>query len=85
MLIIIIFISSLSIAPEGVDKPTLSIVSETAIRVSWMAPEKPNGDIIGYNVYKNDERIGTGLTLPGSYVLTGLLPYTVYQIQVKIY
>lgn len=70
------------LAPEGVDTPTLSVVSETAIRVSWMAPEKPNGDITGYNVFKNGERIETGLTLPGSYVLTNLQPYTVYEIQV---
>jgi usherin len=72
------------LAPEGVDTPTLSIVSETAIRVSWMAPQTPNGDITGYNIYVNKEKTETGLVLPGSYIITGLQPYTVYEIQVLL-
>lgn len=76
-------ISPILTAPEGVDTPTLNIVSEEAIRVSWMAPTSPNGKITGYNVVKNGEIIETGLVLPGSYVLTGLQPYTVYEIQVQ--
>ena len=71
-------------APEGVDRPTITIVSETALRVSWMAPETPNGKITGYNIYINGEKIETNLVTPGSYVITDLLPYTVYIIQVCI-
>ena len=48
-----------------------------------MAPEKPNGAITGYNIYNNGERMETGLTIPGSYVVRDLLPYTVYEIQVR--
>ena len=48
-------------APEGVDTPTLTIVSETAIRVSWMAPQTPNGDITGYNdVQQRENRNRSG-------------------------
>ncbi|KAH3846702.1 hypothetical protein DPMN_089004 [Dreissena polymorpha] len=79
-----VFVTTLDGAPEGIDTPTLSIVSETAIRVSWMAPKIPNGDITGYHIYKNGEKIDTGLTVPGSYVLTGLMPYTVYEIKLEV-
>ena len=69
-------------APEGIDKPTITIVSESALRVSWMAPVTPNGKITGYNIYINDKKIETALVTPGSYVVDELLPYTVYIIQV---
>ena len=69
-------------APEGVDSPTITIVSETALRVSWMAPLTPNGKITGYNIHINGEVIETNMVTPGSYVVTGLQPYTVYIIQV---
>ncbi|XP_053408878.1 usherin-like [Mercenaria mercenaria] len=79
-----VYVTTMDGAPEGVDTPTLSIVSEAAIRVSWMAPQKANGDITGYNIYNNNEKTETGLVLPGSYVLTGLQPYTVYEIQLEV-
>ena len=66
------------------DRPTITIVSETALRVSWMAPEIPNGKITGYNIYVNGEKIETNMATPGSYVVTNLQPYTVYIIQVRI-
>ena len=69
-------------APEGIDKPIITIVSESALRVSWMAPVTPNGKITGYNIYINDKKIETALVTPGSYVVDELLPYTVYIIQV---
>ncbi len=50
-----------------------------------MAPGKPNGQVTGYYLYKNGERIDTGLLIPGSYVLADLQPYTVYEIQVMIH
>ncbi|XP_052767673.1 usherin-like isoform X2 [Mya arenaria] len=79
-----VYVTTLDGAPEGIDTPTLSIVSESAIRVSWMAPKTPNGAITGYNIFNNGEKIETGLKMPGSYVLTGLRPYMVYEIRLEV-
>lgn len=57
-------------------------MSETIIRVSWVAPLKPNGQIIGYFIHVINSKIPTEMTVPGSYLVTNLLPYTVYSIKV---
>ncbi|KAK3093068.1 hypothetical protein FSP39_010666 [Pinctada imbricata] len=71
-------------APEGVHPPSISILSETSVRISWSAPDIANGEITGYSIYTNDVRTPTNMVVPGSYVLTNLLPYTVYSIQVEV-
>ncbi|KAK7487113.1 hypothetical protein BaRGS_00021608, partial [Batillaria attramentaria] len=68
-------------APEGIDPPVLDVVSDTALRVSWTVPARPNGEIIAYNVIVNGETAPTGSTQPGSLILTELQPYTVYEVQ----
>ena len=70
-------------APEGIPAPVLSIVSTTALRVTWIVPERPNGDIIAYNLIVNGETVPTGSTQPGSMILNELQPYTVYDVQVR--
>nr|KAG5712413.1 hypothetical protein BaRGS_023992 [Batillaria attramentaria] len=67
--------------PEGIDPPVLDVVSDTALRVSWTVPARPNGEIIAYNVIVNGETAPTGSTQPGSLILTELQPYTVYEVQ----
>ena len=75
----------LFLAPEGVAPPSVAVVSETTIRVSWVAPLKPNGQIIGYFIHVINNKIPTDMTVPGSYLVTNLLPYTVYSIKVYSY
>ena len=71
------------LAPEGLDPPWLVAVNKTAIRVIWTAPAKPNGDIVTYNLYIDNERIRTRMVTAGSYVLTDLRPFTIYLVQVS--
>jgi hypothetical protein len=47
----------LFLAPEGVAPPSVAVVSETTIRVSWVAPLKPNGQIIGYFIHVINNKI----------------------------
>ena len=58
----------------------------TSILVTWSAPEKPNGDIIAYEVeyYRKgmQEMINTTNT---SIVLSQLKPSTLYNISVRAY
>lgn len=70
-------------APEGIPAPVLSIVSTTALRVTWIVPDRPNGDITAYNLIVNGETVATGSTQPGSMILNELQPYTVYDVQVR--
>jgi len=72
------------VAPQGVQPPQLFVMSDTAIRVSWVPPLTPNGDIIAYNVFMDGSRIEEiNTTLPGSHVIYDLVPYTVYQFRVS--
>jgi usherin len=70
-------------APIGLDAPTLTVVSDTSLRVTWTAPSNPNGQITAYSIYVNGRNISTDMTVPGSYAVTGLLPYTIYSVQVS--
>ena len=70
------------VAPQGVAPPQLFVVSDTSIRVSWTPPLEPNGQITAYNVYIDDVRIEeVNTTLPGSHVVEGLLPYSVFDFK----
>ncbi|XP_055957020.1 usherin [Patella vulgata] len=71
-------------APQGISPPTLAVISETALRVSWSAPSQPNGDIINYNIYIDDRIISTNMSTPSSIIVNDLQPFTVYQIKVEV-
>ena len=71
-------------APVGLDAPRVTVVDPSALRISWSAPQQPNGRITGYYVYLNEERINIETTMAGSYVLRRLQPFTVYAIQVHM-
>ncbi|XP_041351149.1 usherin-like [Gigantopelta aegis] len=70
-------------APVGLAPPILTVISDTSLRVAWTAPQNPNGEIQNYTVYVDKEQIPTNQTTPGSMILTGLEPYTVYNIYVE--
>ena len=40
--------------PEGVLPPVIVVISDTALRVSWLAPTKPNGPITAYLLHLDD-------------------------------
>ncbi|KAL5008917.1 hypothetical protein ScPMuIL_014498, partial [Solemya velum] len=71
-------------APEGMDRPVIAIINESTLRISWFAPKIPNGEVTGYIIYVNNDVIPTNVTIPSSYVLTGLKPFTVYAIQIEV-
>lgn len=59
------------------------MVSDTSIRIAWVVPAEPNGVVTEYRIYIDEERIQEVVTSqPGSYVLDGLIPYTVYSFHV---
>ncbi|XP_078086591.1 usherin [Mustelus asterias] len=70
--------------PEGMLPPEVNVINSTAVRVIWTSPSKPNGLVIEYSIYVNKKQHNTGTNLPGSYILTDLLPFTVYEMQVEV-
>ncbi len=69
-------------APEGLDPPQLLSLNESALRVIWTSPQKPNGQITAYNLYLDDVKIDTGMKYPGSYTFGNLQPFVIYMVQV---
>lgn len=47
------------------DVKASSINSDTVL-VSWRQPERPNGEILSYTLYKQNDRMVTTMTIPGS-------------------
>lgn len=68
--------------PDGVRPPLVYSLNDTSVRVSCIAPLRPNGQVTGYFIYVNGLKVDPLLRSPGSYVVTNLHPYTVYDVQV---
>ncbi|XP_062584554.1 usherin-like isoform X1 [Saccostrea cucullata] len=71
-------------APLGMAAPQVFVVSDTILRVTWSEPATPNGEVTGYYIYLNDRRFNTNSAKAGSYILTDLLPYTIFRIQMEV-
>ena len=70
------------LAPHGISPPVVYPLSPSTLRVSWLPPIQPNGQIVAYNVIIDDITIHTNLTEASAYVINDLRPYTVYAIKV---
>ncbi|XP_078412490.1 usherin [Cetorhinus maximus] len=70
--------------PEGMLPPEVNVINSTAVCVIWTSPSKPNGFVTKYSIYVNKKQRDTGMNFPGSFALTDLLPFTVYEIQVEV-
>uniref|UniRef100_A0AAY4ADY9 Usher syndrome type IIa protein homolog n=1 Tax=Denticeps clupeoides TaxID=299321 RepID=A0AAY4ADY9_9TELE len=70
--------------PEGVFPPEVVTLNSTAVRVLWLEPLTPNGAIVEYRIYVDGGIRGTANNISGSMELSGLLPFTVYDVQVEV-
>ncbi|XP_030630773.1 LOW QUALITY PROTEIN: usherin [Chanos chanos] len=70
--------------PQGVFPPEVVTLNSSAVRVLWAAPLIANGAITLYSVYVDERLYSTASNTTGSLELTGLLPFTVYDIQVEV-
>ena len=74
-------------APDGVFAPFLSI-SSTAVVVTWQPPSQPNGQLLGYNLYRSTD--GEQAVLLKSvnssvfhFVDSSFAPYTSYMYYIE--
>uniref|UniRef100_A0A8C7Q6N4 Usher syndrome 2A (autosomal recessive, mild) n=1 Tax=Oncorhynchus mykiss TaxID=8022 RepID=A0A8C7Q6N4_ONCMY len=70
--------------PEGVFPPEVVPVNSSTVRVLWSPPVQPNGAVTEYSVYLDGTVHATADNTSGSYLLGGLLPFTVYDIKVEV-
>ncbi|KAM4602923.1 usherin [Polymixia lowei] len=70
--------------PEGMAAPEVVPVNSSAVRVLWSPPLRPNGAVTGYRVYLNNRLHGDADNSSGSFLLGGLLPFTIYNVQVEV-
>ena len=68
-------------APELVRPPTLTALSSSSFNAVWFVPLIPNGIITRYDLIVGGNVIFTGLEL--EYNVTGLAPFTVYNVQIR--
>ena len=70
-----------SSSPTGMEPPSLQPVSSTAVRATWRAPAKPNGDIFNYTLYKDQEIVYSGRQF--AFTVHGLDFYTRYAFRIQ--
>ena len=78
-------ITTLESAPEGVLAPSVTATSAMNISVAWLAPAQPNGLLVSYEVYIDDES-SPRVTLPSTMqatVLSGLQAFTSYRVSIS--
>ncbi|EGV92555.1 Usherin [Cricetulus griseus] len=68
--------------PRGMLPPEVVVINSTAVRVIWTSPSNPNAIVTESSVYVNNQLYKTGVSVPGSFILKGLSPFTIYDIQV---
>ena len=61
-------------APSGCHSPVVTPISQSELRISWLPPDYPNGDVINYNVVVDDD-VTIDVGLEQSHVLDELQPY----------
>ncbi|KAK1793453.1 hypothetical protein P4O66_011830 [Electrophorus voltai] len=70
--------------PDGVFPPEVVILNSTSARVLWAAPLFPNGAVTRYSVYLDGQFYTSTGNTSGSLLLGGLLPFTIYDVQVEV-
>ena len=82
-------ITTAEIAPGNQNEPLLETLGSSSIRVSWLPPLNPNGNIIRYIIYRinpdsTQSQIHTVLNTDIlTFIDTGLLPFSVYQYAIS--
>lgn len=45
-------VQTLEAAPEGLSPPTIKAAGASVLEINWSPPEKPNGLITSYHIYR---------------------------------
>jgi len=72
--------------PAAVRPLDLVAISATSIRITWFAPNEPNGNVTLYNIIMVNprEEIVTFSAMTGTTIVTGLSVFTSYSILLEV-
>ena len=71
------------IAPEEQSPPSAAVIEARYIIITWYPPEKPNGVLSLYRVYRDGALIASVLPSLQTYNDTNLFPFTTYEYQIE--
>ncbi len=77
-------VTTLQAPPTPVDPPSVIVLSEGEVSVSWTPPDELNGELFGYQVYRNGIPILVELTTALMIVEQDLRPFTQYEYFVQV-
>lgn len=75
----------LSLVPDGLRAPNVTVLSSTSVHVTWLEPALPNGNIVSYRLHQKSGNMETILFsgLGFSLTVANLRPFTVYEFRVN--
>ena len=85
----IVNVTTLEAPPTGLSPPMALLSNATAVRITWMAPERPNGQITHYTITLQQGNSLLTETISGDQelvvVVNGLIPFANYSASVTAY
>ena len=73
-------VTTIESSPDGVPAPNVSVLSSTALAISWSAPLVPNGIVTGFVLVQNGTNLTSGLLF--TFVSENLQPFTAYSYSI---
>ena len=77
-------VTTLQAPPTDFDPPLVVALSATEILVSWSAPGEINGELFGYQVYRDGVAVLSELTSSLSYLDQDLNPFVEYEYVIEV-
>lgn len=77
-------VTTLQAPPSSFAPPSVVVLSATTIALSWSVPGELNGELVGYQVYRDGEAVLPELTTMLSLLDQNLLPFTEYVYSIEV-
>ena len=77
------YVHLLYLAPANFDQTTILSTSAYGFLITWDSPATPNGLILNYTIILQCESIDTVLAVITEFNVTGLMPFSDYNISIK--
>ena len=71
------------LVPEDLPPPTIKVINDSSVQIFWVEPKISKGPIVAYYIFLNQYRVDPQTNQSGSYILSDLVPYTVYNISIE--
>ena len=72
------------VVPDALDPPTFGDIDSRSLRVNWNKPNKPNGIILHYVLYRNNTNVTMVNKNKTSLRVTDLEPFTIYVFSIEV-